>query len=268
MATSTCSLSTTAEHRCIYRNDGGNSNDWLRITCAGTLPCIGARIQLLAETGAALQTTELDAGNNFLGQNEMVAHFGLGANDTAPVEQVTITWPQGQIQTMNGLSRNSTITIAAPLLLVGDAMNNQLSGMAGWDSLKGLAGNDLLSGLDGNDVLRGGEGSDILQGGAGDDTLEGGTGDDVLVLSSLNANSGADSYDGGIGLDTLQLHLTTEDLANSALAAEMDDFEDFILATNNVATTTNPSFSFFSLGLTVRNIEALRVVVIGTGPGC
>ena len=46
--------------------------------------------------------------------------------------------------------------------LTGDILNDILSGLAGKDTLSGLAGNDKLSGGLGNDVLTGGTGGDIF----------------------------------------------------------------------------------------------------------
>jgi hypothetical protein len=252
----------------LYRNDGGNANDWLRVVCAGSQPCLGAKIKVLSNTGAAQQTAELNAGSNFLGQNEMVAHFGLGASQPTPINSVSITWPQGQIQNMTGLDRNSTLSIVVPLALVGDETNNILYGMEGWDSLEGRGGSDLLTGLGGNDALLGGDGLDIIDGGEGDDALNGGDGDDILILNTLDASTGLDFYDGGIGLDTLLLALTAAELADAAVAAELDAFAAFLLVNSNETIDSNPEFTFSSLGLTVRNIEILQVTVPGSGPGC
>lgn len=74
--------------------------------------------------------------------------------------------------------------------LVGNGLDNRLTGHDGDDVLLGLGGDDRLQGDRGddrllggagNDDLSGGRGDDRLIGGAGDDRLEGGLGDDVLV---------------------------------------------------------------------------------------
>jgi Ca2+-binding RTX toxin-like protein len=51
--------------------------------------------------------------------------------------------------------------------LIGDNLNNRLSGLAGVDSLVGGDGNDRLNGGADDDTLDGGNGTDILNGGAG-----------------------------------------------------------------------------------------------------
>jgi Ca2+-binding RTX toxin-like protein len=83
-------------------------------------------------------------------------------------------------------------------VLIGDGLDNQLTGNAGNDILSGADGNDNLLGSADNDVLNGGTGTDILSGGDGTDTLNGGEGDD-----DLNGNAGSDLLNGGSGFDTL-----------------------------------------------------------------
>ena len=71
--------------------------------------------------------------------------------------------------------------------ILGNALNNVLSGNGGADVLYGLAGNDVLDGGNGSDTLAGGAGNDILNGG------------------SDNYNGGSDTYlfDLGGGIDTI-----------------------------------------------------------------
>jgi Ca2+-binding RTX toxin-like protein len=87
-----------------------------------------------------------------------------------------------------------------PLILVGDAGDNVLTGGTLNDVLSGMAGNDTLVGGDGDDVLDGGAGDDVLDGGAGDDTVLGQDGNDFLVGGTGEGN---DSLDGGPGTDTI-----------------------------------------------------------------
>jgi VCBS repeat-containing protein len=55
--------------------------------------------------------------------------------------------------------------------LIGDGVDNVITGGLGHDFLRGLGGNDTLVGSDGDDYLDGGQGDDILDGGAGFDRL-------------------------------------------------------------------------------------------------
>ncbi|MCV2876753.1 Hint domain-containing protein [Rhodobacteraceae bacterium XHP0102] len=109
--------------------------------------------------------------------------------------------------------------------IIGDAIDNVLSGGAGSDVISGGLGNDTVFGGEGEDIVDGGSGNDILYGGAGFDDLDGGTGDDQIfggdegdfliggdgndTISGdagddmLLGNSGDDLLSGGDGNDTL-----------------------------------------------------------------
>ena len=85
---------------------------------------------------------------------------------------------------------NYGVSTSQSTTVLGNALNNVLSGNGGADVLYGLAGNDTLNGGSGADVLNGGDGDDVLNGGNEGDTLAGGAGNDIL-------NGGSDSYSGG-----------------------------------------------------------------------
>ena len=78
----------------LYRNDGGNTNSWLRFRCEGPRHCLGAIINVIVTDGGASHTQDLNASSNFLGQDEQIVHFGLG-NGIASVHRATILWPKG-----------------------------------------------------------------------------------------------------------------------------------------------------------------------------
>lgn len=79
---------------------------------------------------------------------------------------------------------------AAPIhQILGDAINNTLSGTQGADALIGLSGNDTLKGQEGDDLLDGGEGNDTLTGNGGNDRLVGGLGDD-----NMKGGTGKDTF--------------------------------------------------------------------------
>jgi Ca2+-binding RTX toxin-like protein len=83
------------------------------------------------------------------------------------------------------------ITLAA-LTQIGDANNNTLNGLDGYD--------DKLFGLGGSDILNGGSGDDTLVGGTDDDSLFGGLGDDRYVY---NNGDGSDQISDTAGVDSL-----------------------------------------------------------------
>jgi Ca2+-binding RTX toxin-like protein len=119
--------------------------------------------------------------------------------------------------------------VVTPLILIGDATDNLLTGQGGDDIAQGNAGNDMLSTADGSDMLFGGagddtviagagndmaygeagsdrmfagDGNDMVDAGAGDDTAMGGSGNDLFIAS---INDGNDTYYGDAGIDTLDM---------------------------------------------------------------
>ena len=101
----------------LYRNDGGNDNGWLRVRAVGTDTAFGVRVTLDPGGGAPKQVRELAGGNNFLGQNEPVVHFGLGP-DPRRIARVTARWPDGRVEELLGVEPNQTLTLlgGAPAL--------------------------------------------------------------------------------------------------------------------------------------------------------
>ncbi|MDA8134101.1 MAG: tandem-95 repeat protein [Desulfobacteraceae bacterium] len=73
--------------------------------------------------------------------------------------------------------------------IVGDGLDNRLSGWDGDDTLIGMGGNDTLIGEVGNDILEGGQGNDTLEGGQGSDFLYGGEG--ILDIAGYSNDPGA-----------------------------------------------------------------------------
>jgi hypothetical protein len=101
----------------LYRNDGGNANDWLRIRLrpgvAEPQP-VGARITVVETDAAPARVSFYGSHTYFLGQSESIAHFGLGTG-TAPVARVTIRWPRTGIeQTITNVARNQVLDVAPP----------------------------------------------------------------------------------------------------------------------------------------------------------
>jgi len=103
----------------LYRNDGGNANDWLRIQTVGEVSNrngYGAWITVTPELGGDSFVWEVNGGSNFLAQNESIAHFGLGNGDD-PVAHVHIVWPSGIEQDFFNVPRNSLLVVEESLAL-------------------------------------------------------------------------------------------------------------------------------------------------------
>ena len=98
-------------------------------------------------------------------------------------------------------------TYNVPVIWLGTAGDDTITGDDGPDCIEGLGGNDTLNGAGGGDYLEGDNGDDKLYGGAGDDTLQGDAGSDYLSGGAggdiLNGGSGADTLIGGPGNDSL-----------------------------------------------------------------
>lgn len=94
----------------LLRNDGGNRGQWLRVALEGrrgNRSAIGARIRIV--TGSAAQVREIGAQASYLSQDELVAHFGLGA--ATVVDSVIVTWPGGTRQALTEVTPGQTLRI-------------------------------------------------------------------------------------------------------------------------------------------------------------
>ena len=98
----------------LYRNDGGNANAWLRVRLIGertNRSGIGATIVVTSVSGGRSQLREMGVASHFLGQNELVSHFGLGS-EIRTVDQVTIRWPRsGELTVLRDVPINVTIVV-------------------------------------------------------------------------------------------------------------------------------------------------------------
>jgi hypothetical protein len=97
----------------LFRNDGPVGG-YLRLRLKGRAPntqALGARVTLEAAEGGAAQVRELRAGSNFVGQNESVLHFGLGAGAGA-VSRVVIRWPDATQQVLTDVARDQVLEVA------------------------------------------------------------------------------------------------------------------------------------------------------------
>jgi hypothetical protein len=94
----------------LLRNDGGDSNRWLKVSLEGRVSnrsAIGAKVRIVA--GDAVQVREIGAQAPYLSQNSRVAHFGLGVHSL--VDTLTVTWPSGQVDTLMNVASNRTVRV-------------------------------------------------------------------------------------------------------------------------------------------------------------
>ena len=83
-------------------NQTETDHHWLSITLVGTeseRDCVGAKVQVRA--GEQLWSDWAMGGDGYLAHNESNLLFGLG--DANAVDEVTVTWPSGQLQTFRNI---------------------------------------------------------------------------------------------------------------------------------------------------------------------
>ena len=101
----------------LYRNDGGNANNWLRVNTTGTVSNrdgYNAFVTVTPDAAAPgdVLIKEIDGGSNFMGQDEKIAHFGLGSETV--VDEVFIEWPSGNGQRFTAVAANQVIEAVEP----------------------------------------------------------------------------------------------------------------------------------------------------------
>ena len=129
----------------LYRNDiGAAAGDWLQVRTVGTesnRDGIGAYVTVTPNlaTPDIAYVTEIDGSTNYLGQSELVAHFGLG--NVAHIEQINVLWPSGYAQRFTNVAPNQRITVTEGLLadFNGDDIVDAAD-LTAWRLHAGLAG--------------------------------------------------------------------------------------------------------------------------------
>ena len=94
----------------LLRNDGGNRRPAVQIRLIGrksNRDGIGAR--LTATIGGRTQIREIKAGSSYLGQNDLRAHFGLGA--AKEIDRLEVRWPGGHVDVVEHIAASSMITL-------------------------------------------------------------------------------------------------------------------------------------------------------------
>ena len=119
----------------LLRNDGGNKNNWLRLSFKGLADnksAIGTKIEVFA--GANRQKFEIAGSSGYLGQNSTDFVVGLGQAKEADV--VRMLWPSGVIQDeiqIAGLKDHSFLEMdrrgsSCPTLFAWDGTHYELIG--------------------------------------------------------------------------------------------------------------------------------------------
>lgn len=94
----------------LFRNDGGNRNNWIKIQLYGSESNrngIGARIRITSSIGT--QTRTIKSGSSYCSQNELKAFFGIGT-DTS-IQKIEVFWLNGNESILTDVSPNQFIRI-------------------------------------------------------------------------------------------------------------------------------------------------------------
>jgi hypothetical protein len=100
----------------LFRNDGGNDNNWLRIEATGTLSNrdgVGAFITVTPDLALPNKVLvhEITESSSFQSQSEPIAHFGLGAGADL-VDLIRIEWPaSGIVQELRNVAPNQLLSV-------------------------------------------------------------------------------------------------------------------------------------------------------------
>ena len=119
----------------LLRNDGGNKNNWLRVSFKGLADnksAIGTKVEIFS--GANRQKFEIAGSSGYLGQN--AAEFVVGLGQAKEADVVRMLWPSGVIQdeiqiagmtdhTFGELDRRGS---SCPTLFVWDGTHYELVG--------------------------------------------------------------------------------------------------------------------------------------------
>jgi len=103
-------IATLAGPAYLFRNDGGNRNNWLRVRAVGSRSNrsgLGAVVRITSASGRQWQTVH--SGSSYASQSELALTFGLGRDPR--VSKIDVEWPSGRTQTFTDLAPNRSIVI-------------------------------------------------------------------------------------------------------------------------------------------------------------
>jgi len=101
----------------MLRNTTPGTAGWLRIRTEGVRgnrDGLGARVRVT--TGSLTQEQQVRSAIGYITGSPMDLHFGLGAASQA--DRIQVTWPSGQVQTLDNVAGNQGIVIREPSLAV------------------------------------------------------------------------------------------------------------------------------------------------------
>ncbi|MBI3668104.1 MAG: CRTAC1 family protein, partial [Acidobacteria bacterium] len=103
-------ISTNGGPPYLFRNDGGNANQYLRVKTAGTKSNrdgIGAVVRLRSASGTQWQMVR--SGSSYCSQSELALTFGLGRDRM--VDSLEVFWPSGERQGFSNLDADQYLLV-------------------------------------------------------------------------------------------------------------------------------------------------------------
>jgi hypothetical protein len=102
-------VSTVNDRPLLLRNESENPGHWIAVRLRGrrsNRDGVGALVTLQA--GGRRQVREVRAGNSYLSQSDLRAHFGLGPAAAAALE---VRWPSGVVDSVANVAAGRTVVI-------------------------------------------------------------------------------------------------------------------------------------------------------------
>jgi len=103
-------ITTNAGPAYLFRNDGGNRNNWLCVRTVGTRSNrdgIGAVVRV--ESASGKQWRMVHSGSSYCSQSDLALTFGLGKDPLAIA--LAVEWPSGAKQRYTNVAANQFLTI-------------------------------------------------------------------------------------------------------------------------------------------------------------
>jgi hypothetical protein len=94
----------------LFRNDGGNRNNWIAIRTRGVKANrdgIGAVVRVQSASGRQWQMVR--SGSSYASQSDLTLTFGLGTDTT--VSSIEVEWPSGTKDSLKSVAAKQRITI-------------------------------------------------------------------------------------------------------------------------------------------------------------
>ena len=115
-------------HNRLSRNANHNGNHWIELELCGTTSnrsAIGARVLIShrnANDEVVNQMREVQSGSGYNSQHMFRCHFGMGTSQS--IDEVTILWPSGIVQTTTNLQADQIIRVVESDIFAIDCNRN------------------------------------------------------------------------------------------------------------------------------------------------